>query len=61
MTHSNKRGGFDRRELLKYSAATGAALAAGSVAAPAIAQAKTIKLGYVRDESDRTGPTRNGR
>jgi branched-chain amino acid transport system substrate-binding protein len=45
--------GVDRRTLLKYSAATGAALATGSVAAPAIAQAKTIKLGYV---SPQTGP-----
>jgi len=52
MTHSNKRG-IDRRTLLKYSAATGATLASGTVAAPAIAQAKTIKLGYV---SPQTGP-----
>jgi branched-chain amino acid transport system substrate-binding protein len=53
MAHSDKRGGLDRRTLLKYSAATGATLATGSVAAPAIAQAKTIKLGYV---SPQTGP-----
>jgi len=52
MTQSGKRG-VDRRTLLKYSAATGATLAIGGVAAPAIAQAKTIKLGYV---SPQTGP-----
>ena len=52
MTQSGKRG-VDRRTLLKYSAATGATLATGGVAAPAIAQAKTIKLGYV---SPQTGP-----
>jgi branched-chain amino acid transport system substrate-binding protein len=38
---------------MKYSAASTAALAAGAVRAPAIAQAKTIKLGYV---SPQTGP-----
>jgi branched-chain amino acid transport system substrate-binding protein len=45
--------GIDRRTLIKYSAASGAALAAAAVRAPAIAQAKTIKLGYV---SPQTGP-----
>ena len=49
----NRAGGIDRRTLLKSSAATGAALAVGSVAMPAIAQGKPIKLGYV---SPQTGP-----
>jgi branched-chain amino acid transport system substrate-binding protein len=49
---AHQRPGIDRRTLIKYSAASGAALAAG-VCAPAIAQAKTIKLGYV---SPQTGP-----
>jgi branched-chain amino acid transport system substrate-binding protein len=49
----NRAGGIDRRTLLKNSAATGAALAVGSVAMPAIAQGKPIKLGYV---SPQTGP-----
>jgi branched-chain amino acid transport system substrate-binding protein len=45
---------FTRRGFLKTSAATGAALAAGPVFAPAVhAQAKPIKLGYV---SPQTGP-----
>lgn len=44
--------GIDRRTLIGYSAAAGAALATG-VGAPAIAQARTIRLGYV---SPRTGP-----
>jgi branched-chain amino acid transport system substrate-binding protein len=52
MTAHQSRG-IDRRTLVKYSAAGGAALATGSLAAPAIAQAKTIKLGYV---SPQTGP-----
>jgi branched-chain amino acid transport system substrate-binding protein len=47
-----QRRGIDRRTLIRYSAASGAALATG-VYAPAIAQAKTIKLGYV---SPQTGP-----
>lgn len=51
--HDGSRSGIDRRMLLKYSTATGAAFAAGSFAAPAIAQSKTIKLGYV---SPQTGP-----
>ncbi len=49
---AHQRPGIDRRTLIKYSAASGAALATG-VCAPAIAQAKTIKLGYV---SPQTGP-----
>ncbi len=44
--------GINRRALLQYSAASGAALAAG-VESPAIAQQKPIKLGYV---SPQTGP-----
>jgi branched-chain amino acid transport system substrate-binding protein len=51
---SNGRSGIDRRSLLKYSVAGGAALATGTVCAPAVhAQAKPIKLGYV---SPQTGP-----
>jgi branched-chain amino acid transport system substrate-binding protein len=50
---ARQRRGIDRRTLIRYSAAGGAALAAGAVGAPAIAQAKTIKLGYV---SPQTGP-----
>jgi branched-chain amino acid transport system substrate-binding protein len=49
---AHQRPGIDRRTLIKYSAASSAVLAAG-VCAPAIAQAKTIKLGYV---SPQTGP-----
>src|ERR1700688_1325450 len=49
-TGSNR---FNRRTFIKASAATGAALAAGSVFAPAVRAAKTIKLGYV---SPQTGP-----
>jgi len=44
---------FNRRRFLKATGATGLALAAKSAFAPAIAQAKTIKLGYV---SPQTGP-----
>ena len=43
----------NRRSFIKASAATGAALAAGSVFAPAAHAAKTIKIGYV---SPQTGP-----
>jgi len=50
--NAHGRSGIDRRTLIKYSGASGAALATG-VRAPAIAQAKTIKLGYV---SPQTGP-----
>ncbi len=42
-----------RRAVLKTSAATGAALAAGSVFAPAVHAAKSISIGYV---SPQTGP-----
>ena len=44
---------ISRRALLKYSAASGLAAAASSLPAPALAQAKVIKLGYV---SPQTGP-----
>jgi len=43
----------NRRSFIKASAATGAALAASSVFAPAVRAAKSIKLGYV---SPQTGP-----
>ncbi len=43
----------NRRSFIKASVATGAALAAGPVFAPAVQAAKTIKLGYV---SPQTGP-----
>jgi branched-chain amino acid transport system substrate-binding protein len=49
-SHSSR---FNRRSFLKVSAATGAALASGSVFAPAVHAAKAIKLGYV---SPQTGP-----
>jgi branched-chain amino acid transport system substrate-binding protein len=42
-----------RRKFVKASAATSAALAAGSVFAPAVQAAKTLKIGYV---SPQTGP-----
>ena len=44
---------FNRRTFINASTATGAALAAGFVFAPAVRAAKTIKLGYV---SPQTGP-----
>jgi branched-chain amino acid transport system substrate-binding protein len=54
MKNDDHRNGIDRRTLIKYSGAAGAALVAGPVFAPAVhAQAKTIKLGYV---SPATGP-----
>jgi branched-chain amino acid transport system substrate-binding protein len=43
----------NRRGFMKASAATGAALATGSVFAPAVRAAQTLKLGYV---SPQTGP-----
>ena len=46
-------GGIDRRSMLKITAATTTALATGSVFAPSVRAAKTIKLGYV---SPQTGP-----
>src|SRR5262249_19218172 len=50
---AHQRTGIDRRTVIKYAAAGSAALATGAVYSPAIAQAKTIKLGYV---SPQTGP-----
>ncbi len=44
---------FNRRKFMTTSAATGLALAAPGLAAPAIAQGRKIKLGYV---SPQTGP-----
>jgi len=44
--------GINRRTLLRYSAVSGAALAA-SIGAPAIAQQRVVKIGYV---SPQTGP-----
>lgn len=44
---------IDRRKLLKSAAATGLIAGAGAFPMPAIAQARTIKLGYV---SPQTGP-----
>jgi branched-chain amino acid transport system substrate-binding protein len=49
---STHRHSIDRRTLLKYSAASGAVLSMG-LKAPAIAQTRAIKLGYV---SPQTGP-----
>src|SRR5215468_10448922 len=49
----DQRRGIDRRTLIKYSAASGAVLAADAVRMPAIAQAKTVRLGYVNPQ---TGP-----
>ncbi len=51
-TSSTPNHSIDRRTLLKYSAATGAALSLG-VKSPVIAQTRAIKLGYV---SPLTGP-----
>jgi branched-chain amino acid transport system substrate-binding protein len=45
--------GIDRRTLLKITVAGGGAVAASGVAAPAIAQQRAIKIGYV---SPQTGP-----
>src|SRR5215475_10504567 len=50
---AHQRPGIDRRVVMKYETVSAAALAAGAVCAPAVAQAKTIKLGYV---SPQTGP-----
>jgi len=50
--NSTHRNSIDRRSLLKLSAATGAVLAT-RLSAPAIAQSRAIKLGYV---SPVTGP-----
>ena len=53
MAENQIRIRVNRRSFIKASAATGAALAAGPVFAPAVQAAKTIKLGYV---SPQTGP-----
>jgi branched-chain amino acid transport system substrate-binding protein len=54
MAPSRRKGIFTRRTFIKTSAAAGATLATGPLAAPAVhAQAKPIKLGYV---SPQTGP-----
>ena len=51
---TDAHSGIDRRTLIKYSLAGGAALTVGEVSAPAVhAQARPIKLGYV---SPQTGP-----
>jgi branched-chain amino acid transport system substrate-binding protein len=50
-TSSNIR--VSRRRFMKASAATGASLAAGSVFAPAVRAAQSLKIGYV---SPQTGP-----
>ena len=50
---SRDRIRVNRRSFMKASAATGAAIAAGSVFAPAVQAAKTYKIGYV---SPQTGP-----
>lgn len=42
---------FTRRKLLKSTAATGLTLAAGGLAAPALAQGAKIRLGYVSPQS----------
>ena len=57
MTRLSAHLDINRRTLLKQTAATGAALAAGAVAMPAIAQTKPVKLGYV---SPQTGPRPSG-
>jgi branched-chain amino acid transport system substrate-binding protein len=53
MTKASRNSQFSRRSFLQVSGTTGVALATGAIFAPAIAQAKTIKLGYV---SPQTGP-----
>src|ERR1700728_2178558 len=53
MTSGSKTFRMNRRKFMKASAATGAALAAGPVFAPAVRAAQTFKLGYV---SPQTGP-----
>jgi branched-chain amino acid transport system substrate-binding protein len=53
MANTSKTLRINRRKFMKASAATGAALATGSVFAPAVRAAQTFKLGYV---SPQTGP-----
>jgi branched-chain amino acid transport system substrate-binding protein len=51
MTRKDRPHGVDRRTLIKYGAAGGAALATAGVRAPAVAQPRPIKLGYVSPQS----------
>ncbi|MGC1355234.1 MAG: ABC transporter substrate-binding protein [Xanthobacteraceae bacterium] len=53
MASASKTLRINRRKFMKASAATGAALATGSVFAPAVRAAQSLKLGYV---SPQTGP-----
>jgi branched-chain amino acid transport system substrate-binding protein len=53
MASASKTLRINRRKFIKASAATGAALATGSVFAPAVRAAQSLKLGYV---SPQTGP-----
>src|SRR5262245_62542780 len=53
MTRRDSRFALNRRTLVKGALASGAALAATPVFAPAVHAAKTLKLGYV---SPQTGP-----
>ena len=53
MANTSKTFRINRRKFMKASAATGAALAAGPVFAPAVRAAQSLKLGYV---SPQTGP-----
>ncbi len=53
MAKASDRFPVNRRGFMKASAATGAALAAGAVFAPAVRAAQSLKLGYV---SPQTGP-----
>ncbi len=53
MAKASDRFRVNRRGFMKASAATGAALAAGAVFAPAVRAAQSLKLGYV---SPQTGP-----
>jgi len=53
MARKSDNSRVNRRTFIKASAATGAALATGSVFAPSVRAAQTLKLGYV---SPQTGP-----
>jgi branched-chain amino acid transport system substrate-binding protein len=53
MTKTSDKTRVNRRSFMKASAATGAAIASGSVFAPAVRAAQSLKLGYV---SPQTGP-----
>lgn len=50
---TSKKSGLTRRKFIASSAATGAVAAASQLPMPALAQSKTIKIGYV---SPQTGP-----